>query len=99
MLTALAADECGTLVPPPTVRMATAFSDSGRHKKENASGTAHDDEDHRYSLFNLTSSAGNKRQKVVGGPSRVIDLEEEPKNAPVSHTESLTTLLQENKEN
>ena len=70
-------------------------------KKDSAetSEAVHEDEDEpRLSLFSLTSSAGNKRQRVVSGSARVGDAEEETKVAPLIRTESLT-LLQENKEN
>lgn len=109
LLTALAADESGIRVPPPTVRMTTASSEIGRDRKEGGTGAARGDEngatEPRRSLSGLTNSAGNKRQRVVSGPPLVIDLEEEPKNTPhqpLSDTESLSTmstLVQEDKEN
>lgn len=106
VLTSPAANESGIRVPPPTMRMASASSENGRVKKEATTGTivlSDDDQEQaitepRHSLFSLTSSAGNKRQKVVSGATRVIDPEDEPKNDPLSRNES-SAHLQENKEN
>ena len=75
-------------------------------KKEATAGTivlSDDDQEQattepRHSLFSLSSSAGNKRQRVVSGAPRVIDSEDEPKDDPLSRNESSAN-LQENKEN
>ena len=105
LLTALAADESGIRVPPPTMRMSSVSSDAGRVKKDKPLGATNDGDDDsanepRLSLFNLTSSAGNKRQRVISVPPHVsVSEEEPPKNAQLSRAESLSVLLQENKEN
>ncbi len=86
--------------------MRLASSDSGKSKcasrRVTPSASDEDEADPRSSLFNVTTSAGNKRQRIATPLAiRVAELEDEPKVPSLSRSESLATLLQnqENKEN